>query len=331
MDDRTDRFAGRFDAVQLAAGIAPLTSSIGLLPTATVTHTEPFHVSTAIATLDYVSEGRAGWQVKVSDTAAQAGNFGRRPAAEFTPGDPQRQAALASDLLAEASDAVEVVRALWDSWEDGAVIRDVDTGRYLDRSRLHHINFHGSRFAVRGPSIIPRPPQGQPVVAVLAHGVADYRFAAQAADIVYVTPQDTNDARAVVTRVRAAQEQVGRPGPPLKIFADLLVLLGESWPAAADRRARWDELAGEPLTSDAEIFVGSPAVLAERLARWRAVGLDGFRLRPGSAADDPVAVTRGLVPELRNRGLLPRVHEGATRATLRERLGLGRPANRYAA
>jgi len=132
--------AGRPDAVLVAARVAPATKHIGLIPVATVTHTEPFHVSKAIATLDFVSHGRAGWQVRVSGTAHEAELFGRR--------DIQ-----GVDLFDEASDAVEVVRRLWDSWEDDAIIRDVATGRFVDRDKLHYIDFAGKYFSVKGPSI----------------------------------------------------------------------------------------------------------------------------------------------------------------------------------
>src|SRR5205085_9928917 len=109
--------------------IAPVTRHIGLIPVATVTHTEPFHVSKAIATLDHISAGRAGWQVRVSPTAHEAALFGRRTAPEI------------DELFTEAADAVEVVRRLWDSWEDDAVIRNVAAGRYIDRDKLHYIDF----------------------------------------------------------------------------------------------------------------------------------------------------------------------------------------------
>src|SRR3954452_23034788 len=115
-DERTDRVRGRLDAVQVAARVAPVTGNVGLVPTAVVTHTEPFHLSKAIATLDYVSTGRAGVRVKVTASPHEAAHFGRRP-----PGSIE-------DLFAEAGDWVEVVRRLWDSWEDGAEIRDVATG-----------------------------------------------------------------------------------------------------------------------------------------------------------------------------------------------------------
>jgi alkanesulfonate monooxygenase SsuD/methylene tetrahydromethanopterin reductase-like flavin-dependent oxidoreductase (luciferase family) len=158
---RTDQVTGRLDAVLIAARVAPLTSRIGLVPTVVVTHTEPFHVSKAIATLDYVSKGRAGVRIKVSGTAVEAAQFGRRTI------PPARPA-----LLAEAADYVEVLRRLWDSWEDDAEIRDAATGRFVDRNKLHYIDFAGEFFSVRGPSITPRPPQGQPVVAALGHGDA---------------------------------------------------------------------------------------------------------------------------------------------------------------
>src|SRR6202035_3490157 len=117
------RLAGRGDAVLVAARIAPVAKHIGLIPVATVTHTEPFHVSKAVATLDYVSHGRAGWQPRISSTTHEAALFGRRDAS-------------LDGLFDEAADYVEVVRRLWDSWEDDAIIRDAATGRYVDIEKL---------------------------------------------------------------------------------------------------------------------------------------------------------------------------------------------------
>jgi alkanesulfonate monooxygenase SsuD/methylene tetrahydromethanopterin reductase-like flavin-dependent oxidoreductase (luciferase family) len=326
---RTDRLTGRLDAIQLAAGMTPLTRRIGFVPTATVTHLEPFHLSTAIATLDYVGCGRAGWRVKVSAAAAEARNFGRRPASDFeVDGSAERRERLKADLLAEAADVVEAVRRLWDSWEDDAVIKDLGTGRYLDASRLHYIDFQGGRFSVQGPSVTPRPPQGQPVVAVLAHDTAVFELAARGADVVCVTPRDAADVRRIVADVRDAEASVGRRGPELKIFADLVVFLGADSLSAADRKARWDDLTGEEQSWDASTFTGTPAELAAIVDDWHGAGLDGFRLRPGSVADDLAAITRGLVPELQARGLFRRSYDGSV---LRDHLGLGKPANRYAA
>src|SRR5690349_1181977 len=187
-EPRTDQVRGRLDAVLLAARIGPLTSHIGIVPTATTTHTEPFHLSKAIATLDYVTSGRAGWRVQVSARAAEAAHFGRRDLSGFSleayrSGEPAAVQQL-SDLFDEAADAVEVVRRLWDSWEDDAIIRDAATGRFVDRDKLHYIDFEGRFFSVKGPSIVPRPPQGQPLVVALAHSRVPIEFAARSADVV---------------------------------------------------------------------------------------------------------------------------------------------------
>src|SRR5208337_5317910 len=113
-------------------------------------------------------------------------HFGRRsfPPAGLRDRDEPEVARLVAALFDEAADAVEVVRRLWDSWEDDAVIRDVATGRYIDRGKLHYIDFTGEYFSVKGPSITPRPPQGQPVVAALAHAPRIYEFAAASSDLV---------------------------------------------------------------------------------------------------------------------------------------------------
>ncbi|WP_084249928.1 LLM class flavin-dependent oxidoreductase, partial [Mycobacterium avium] len=204
------RLLGRADATLVAARVAPVTEHIGLIPVATVTHTEPFHVSKAIATLDHISHGRAGWQVRVSATEQEAALFGRRA----VPG--------VDELFDEAADAVEVARRLWDSWEDDAVIRDVATGRYIDRDKLHYIDFAGKYFSVKGPSITPRPPQGQPVVAALAHTPPVYEFAAASADLVFVTPRDDDSLRAILAEVDRARRAAGRA---IRVYADLVVSL----------------------------------------------------------------------------------------------------------
>ena len=188
--------------------MAPLTRHIGLVPTVNTTHTEPFHIASAISTLDYVSRGRAGWRAQLSARPAEAAHIGRRTFDE--PGD-----ALVAELFDEAADAVEVVRRLWDSWEDDAEIRDVATGRFVDRDKLHYIDFEGRFFSVKGPSIVPRPPQGQPLVVALAHSRVPIEFAARSADVVLVTPADGDDVARWVAEVRDAEQAVERTRPPL--------------------------------------------------------------------------------------------------------------------
>jgi alkanesulfonate monooxygenase SsuD/methylene tetrahydromethanopterin reductase-like flavin-dependent oxidoreductase (luciferase family) len=275
------RLAGRGDAVLVAARIAPATRHIGLIPVATVTHTEPFHISKAVATLDYVSHGRAGWQPRVSSTAHEAALFGRRNGS-------------LDGLFDEAVDFVEVVRRLWDSWEDDAIIRDVATGRYVDIDKLHYIDFTGKYFSVKGPSITPRPPQGQPVVAVLAHAGPIYEFAS------------ATSLRGILDEVNAAG------GAHLKVFADVLVSFGG---------------AGDP-RSDALNFTRTATELVDMLLEWQGVGIDGARLRPAVNATDLPVIVDEVVPLLQRAGRFRSHYPDGE--TLRARLGLPVALNRYA-
>ncbi|MGD0377965.1 MAG: LLM class flavin-dependent oxidoreductase [Streptosporangiaceae bacterium] len=325
----TNQVRGRLDAVLIAARVAPLTRNIGLVPTVVVTHTEPFHISKAIATLDYVSTGRAGLRVQVTARQHEAAHFGRRTFPRFSVEDQANPAIqqLISELFDEAADYVEVVRRLWDSWEDDAEIRDVATGRFVDREKLHYIDFAGDYFSVRGPSITPRPPQGQPIVTALAHQSVPYRLVGRSADVGYVTPRDAGHARAIVAEIRGEQQAGERAADTVHIFGDLVVFLDEDAGAAADRKARLDGLAGSVYTSDASVFTGTPSQLADLVQDWQASGLSGFRLRPGAISHDLLAITRGLVPQLQRRGAFRTAYEADT---LRGLLGLARPASRYA-
>ncbi|MFI7358984.1 LLM class flavin-dependent oxidoreductase [Streptomyces avidinii] len=316
-DGRTDRVRGRLDAVLTAARVAPLTRRIGLVPAVTATHTEPFHISKAIATLDHVSRGRAGLWIQVSGLSHEARHFGRRT------GPPDD-----AELHAEAADHVEVVRRLWDSWEDDAEIRDVATGRFVDRDKLHYIDFEGRHFSVRGPSITPRPPQGQPVVGASGDGEASYALVARSTDIGYVAAHDTDGARAAVAAILRAREATGLAADPLHLFGDLTVFLDADAPAAVARLERLDALAGLPYSGRSAVFAGSPGQLADLLLERREAGLSGFLLWPGVIAHDLPAITRELVPELQRRGVFRRAYEADT---LRGLLGLDRPVNRYAA
>ena len=326
-DARTDQVRGRLDATLIAARVAPTSHHIGLIPTVTTTHTEPFHVSKAIATLDYVSTGRAGAQFRVGGFGGEAQLFGRRdlPEPSFELLDTPRFQQLIGDRFDEAADFVEVVRRLWDSWEDDAEIRDVATGRFIDRDKLHYIDFEGRWFSVRGPSITPRPPQGQPVVAALAHGTVPFRLAARQADVVFVTPHDAAGGATILAELRDEASAADR-SDELQVFADLLVFVDERAADAVARKERLDGLDGAPLSSDARIVTGTAASLADEIAELHELGYHGVRLRPGAVPHDLTAITERLVPELRRRGLFRDHYEAET---LRGHLHLPRPVNRY--
>jgi len=303
-DSRTDRVRGQLDAVLIAARVAPTTRHIGFVPTAITFHTEPFHLSKAIATLDYVSSGRAGIRVQVGARADAAAHFGRRevePLRRDALTDPEVQR-LITDRFDEAADYVEVLRRLWDSWEDDAEIRDVATGRFIDRDKLHYIDFEG-------------------------RGSVPYQLIARSADVGFVTPRDAAHAAEIVAEIRAGQASAGRAGQTVHVFGELVVFLDDTQAAAVARKQRLDERAGTEYRSDAQIYAGTAAGLADLLADGQAGGLAGFRLRPGALPHDLTQITEKLVPELQRRGLFRTAYEADT---LRGLLGLGHPANRYA-
>jgi alkanesulfonate monooxygenase SsuD/methylene tetrahydromethanopterin reductase-like flavin-dependent oxidoreductase (luciferase family) len=304
------------DAVAVAARIAPVVPGIGLVPTATVTHTEPFHVSKSIATLDIVSSGRAGWEPAVSRTQAEADLFGRKPAAP------------AGVLWREAADAIEVVVRLWDSWEDGAVIRDAATGRYVDRDKLHYVDFQGEFFSVKGPSITPRPPQGHPLVVLRADEEEALPVAARRADVVRIAAPDLPAAAAARERIRSAVAEAGRDPEDVTVLLDVEVHLAADRHRARRDLAELDALAGAELPASSVRVLGPPTDLADLVgAAVRTRAADGVTLVPLVLPSDLDAVADQAVPLLAGRGLL---RTGRAGGSLRARFGLSRPANHFA-
>lgn len=316
----TTTVVGRLDALLVANAVAPATRAVGLVPTVSVTHTEPFHVATGLQTLDHVSLGRAGWRIQVSPTTREAALFGRRPG-----GDD------AATLFDEAREAAEVVSRLWDSWDDDAIIRDVTTGRFIDRDRIHNAEYAGRHLSVHGASIVPRSPQGRPPVFALAHRADAAAFAVDAADVVLVTPgYDGREARDLLDEVRHLEQTAGsdvrRP-----VLADLAVLIGSSSAAAADELAALDGAAGSAYAeaSDTSVLATTVPELVSLIGDLRGLGFAGVRLRPLRIPLDSTAIARQLVPALVTAGLRADVASRPT-ADLRTRLGIAPAVSRYA-
>lgn len=285
------------DAVAIAARVAPIVPEIGLVPTVTVTHTEPFHISKAIATLDFVSSGRAGWQPAVSRTPAEAELFGRKPAAP------------PAELWREAAEAVEVVVRLWDSWEDDAVIRDAATSRYVDRDKLHYIDFVGEFYSVKGPSITPRSPQAHPLV-VISDEPDSRAVAAAWADVVRVAAPDLAAAHAARTRVRAAVAAAGRDPDAVAVLLDVEALLD------ADL---------DPQQPSSVLVTGNADVLADLVEEAvRGGAADGVTLVPLALPGGLQVIAEQVAPRLAARSL-----NNVASGTLRQRFGLARPANHF--
>ncbi|WP_326764776.1 LLM class flavin-dependent oxidoreductase [Streptomyces sp. NBC_01591] len=299
------------DALAVLSRLAPATARIGLVPTVTTTHTEPFHVSSAVATLDWVSRGRAGWNVDVSTTGAEARLFGRRPAAP------------ADELWREAGESADVGSRLWDSWEDDAEIRDVATGRFIDRDKLHYVDFEGASFSVRGPAIVPRPPQGHPVTVVDGTSGPARETAARHADVVLVRATAPEQAAAVRTDLRRRAAAYGRDPDTLRVLVALTVDLGDAETAPEPGLE-----SGPLLAADGSHYRGGPVDLADLITRWHRGGAaDGFHLTPITPGRDLERIVNGTVALLQHRSLFRTFYPGGT---LREHLGLARPANRYA-
>lgn len=323
-EPRTDRVRGRLDAVLLASFLAPLTTRVGLVPTVTTTHPEPFHVATGLQTLDHASLGRAGVRLVAGSTPAERANFGRRadgptglPESGRVEDDPQLVAA-----FREAGEVAQAIRGLADSWEDDAIIRDLESGRFVDRDRIHNLDFSGEFFSITGASIVPRSPQGQPLITALAHQSIPYLFAAEHADVVFITPADPSGTSAILAELADASAQVRTEPEPLRVFVDLIVLVEDTADAA---RVAWDRLeARAPLVTDARIVVGTPDDVVAEIRAFAEAGVDGIRLRPARLPADLTAIAEEVLP--RASALLVG-DDGAP--TLRERLGLPRRASRH--
>ncbi|MET9923053.1 LLM class flavin-dependent oxidoreductase [Streptomyces sp. NPDC006435] len=279
---------GRPDAVTALAALAPVTRTIGLVATVTTTYAEPFRVARALATLDHISRGRAGWRPRVAASAAEAAHFGPEPLAGI------------GRLRAEAAEFTEVVTALWDSWQDDAVIRDTEGGRFLDRTKVRPIDHVGAHFRIKGPAVVPRPPQGHPVLATRL-GPHSPLADGQDADLVFTEVQDAR-------RVRA------RVGAGVRVIAEVEVRLDGD---GADGRPE------RPGAADRLRFTGSAAELAATLEAVSArEPVDGFHLRPAALPGTVERLVQEVVPLLRR---YRPVRPGTVGGSLRERLGLTAP------
>jgi alkanesulfonate monooxygenase SsuD/methylene tetrahydromethanopterin reductase-like flavin-dependent oxidoreductase (luciferase family) len=305
---------GRLDALSVLSRLAPETTFVGLAVSVPTTYSEPFNVSRALATLDFVSGGRAAWNVTSAASDAEAHNFGKK----YAPDADERRSI--------AEEFIEVSRKLWDSWEDDAVITDRERGLYLDPEKLHHINHFGPYFQIRGPQITYRPPQGHPVIVQVDLGDLGTPLSAALADVLILHHDALEDARRAYVEHQAQATPAGRE---LRILQSILPILAETEALARARAAAWDAAIppGASAQPRAKRFVGTPPQLADLLEQWfEAHAADGFHLLPAVLPDGLQELTLSLVPELQRRGRFRREYTGRS---LREHLHLPRPASQY--
>ncbi len=213
----------QFEPLTLLSALAMVTKNVGLVATASTTYNEPYHVARKFASLDHISGGRAGWNVVTSVTDMEARNF-------------NRDAAPATDLRYDrAAEFVQVVRGLWDSWEDDAFVRDKASGINYDPAKLHVLNHNGPHFKVAGPLNVQRTPQGAPVIVQAGASEQGRELAAATADVVYAAAQTLEAAQAYYASVKGRMAKYGRHRDELKIMPGLMAIPGKTRQEAQDR------------------------------------------------------------------------------------------------
>ncbi len=176
------------EPMSLLTALAPVTRNIGLVCTATTTYDEPYHIARRFASLDLISGGRSGWNLVTSANDAEAQNFGRD------------QHLPKHERYRRAREFVDVVRGLWDSWDDDAFVFDKADGRFYDPDKRHVLDHKGEFFKVRGPLTVSRSPQGQPVVVQAGASDDGRQLAAETAEVVFCAHQTVDGARDILRR-----------------------------------------------------------------------------------------------------------------------------------
>jgi alkanesulfonate monooxygenase len=215
--------SSRFEPITLLAALSMATERIGLVATLSTTYSEPFHVARQFASLDHLSGGRAGWNVVTSVTPMEAQNFNY----ETTPDYDKR--------YGRAAEFVEVVRGLWDCWEDDAFVRDKASGVFFDPAKMRVLDHKGAHFSVRGPINIPRTPQGYPVIVQAGASEQGQDMAATTADVVFAAHASIENAQKYYASVKGRMAKFGRQTSDLHIMPGIMAVAGRSEQEAQDK------------------------------------------------------------------------------------------------
>jgi len=218
------------EPLTLLSAVGACTSHIGLVATASTTYNEPFHIARKYASIDHISGGRAGWNVVTSWSQQEAWNFSRDEHLGY------------EERYERADEFVDVVKKLWDSWEDDAFIRDKETGLFYDESKLHVPNHKGKHFSVRGPLNSARTPQGRPIIVQAGAAEAGREIAAKNADVVYSASFDISSARKYYVDLKGRLKKYGRTDDQLLIMPGLTTYVGRTRQEAQDKYDQLQEL-----------------------------------------------------------------------------------------
>lgn len=214
--DVMPQFLTHLEPLTLLSALAMRTKHIGLIGTFTVSYSEPYNLARQLASLDKISNGRAGWNVVTTPSEAAAANFGRDEHYDH------------DERYRRAAEFVDIVQGLWDSFEPGAIVGDKASGLFLDKSKLHSLDHKGEFFSVRGPLNIDRTPQGQPVIFQAGVSEAGRGFAARYAEAMFITPKDAQTARAFTSEAKLRASAAGRDPDKVFVFPAMSTVVGST-------------------------------------------------------------------------------------------------------
>lgn len=227
---RSDEWSIGFEPVTLLSALSVVTERIGLVATASTTFQEPYNLARFFASLDQLSQGRAGWNLVTSSAELEAKNFSSLPHLAH------------ADRYGRANEFIDVVLGLWNSWEDDAFLRDKESGRFFDPEKLHLLNHVGRHFSVRGPLNVARSPQGHPVVVQAGSSEAGQELAARTAEVVFTAQRTLADAQKFYAELKGRLAKYGREADDLKIMPGVFPVVGRSEAEAQDKFEQLQDL-----------------------------------------------------------------------------------------
>ncbi|WP_026565764.1 LLM class flavin-dependent oxidoreductase [Bacillus sp. UNC41MFS5] len=215
-ENSSPHYLNRFEPMTILSAIAGNSHHIGLVGTVTVSYSEPYTAARQFASLDHISDGRAGWNVVTSWLSGSADNYSR----DRHPSHSERYK-IAQEFL-------EVTKGLWDSWEDDAFVYDKDSGVFFDKEKLHTLNHKGTYFSVKGPLNISRSKQGQPVIFQAGVSESGRDFAAKNADAIFAGHHSKEEAQAYYADVKRRAREFGRNPDELFILPGIVPVIGDT-------------------------------------------------------------------------------------------------------
>jgi FMN-dependent oxidoreductase (nitrilotriacetate monooxygenase family) len=221
----------RLEPMTMLSAIAVATERIGLIATVSTTYSEPFQAARMFASLDHISQGRAGWNSVTSVGDGTSVNFGKQTHPEH------------SERYERAREFLDVMKGLWDGWQDDALVMDKTSGIYADyEHKIHQLDHQGKHFSVRGPLNIPRSPQGHPVLVQAGSSDAGIELAAETAEVIFTAQDTVEHGRSFYNKVKTKMEQYGRARDELKILPGFSPIIGATESEANEKAAMLGEL-----------------------------------------------------------------------------------------